>query len=197
MRKCLWGILICLAGIPAFGLDLTEYPNALNKGTILVNIGAGYGTKINVGFKTLVPPVVVNADYVLPIGGLPFSLGLMMGFSGEYAKHSGIPLSASEKGNSDFYYYVFGSGGRLSYHFNWGLNKFDTYAAVTLGFLLNSCDYTVETPESKKTNSDFEFLPLWGLNIGCRYFFTPHFGLFLDLGYTRLTVVSLGLSFKF
>jgi hypothetical protein len=204
MKKCLLGVLICLAGMPVFGIDLTEYPNAINKGTILFNIGAGYGTNINQGTKTLVPPVIVSADYALPIGGLPFSLGLMVGFSGEYAKHTDVPVPEipSERGNSDFNYYIFGSGGRFSYHFNWGMDKLDTYATLTMGFLLSSWNYTVETYSTgnqgnKKSDSDFDFLPLWGVNIGGRYFFASHFGLFLDLGYTRLTVVSMGLSFKF
>jgi hypothetical protein len=196
MKKCLLGMVICLAGIPAFGVDLTEYPDDINKGTILFNIGAGYGTDINKGTRTLAPPVITSIDCALPIGGLPFSLGLMAGFSGEYTKDTDVPVSDSERGNSNYNYYIFGAGGRVSYHFNWGVNKLDTSTTVTLGFLLSSWNYTVETSSEKKADSDFDFLPLWGLNIGGRYFFTPHFGLFLDLGYTRLTVVSLGLSFK-
>ncbi|MDR3166951.1 MAG: hypothetical protein LBT93_03320 [Treponema sp.] len=199
MKKCLWGMLICLAGIPVFGVDLTEYPNAINKGAILLNIGAGYGTDINKGTKTLVPPVIVSADYALSIGGLPFSLGLMVGFSGEYATDTDVSFDddSSRMGNGDINYYVFGAGGRFSYHFNWGVNKLDTYATITAGFLLNSWSYTVEASEKKTTDSGSKFLPLWGVNIGGRYFFVPHFGLFLDLGYTHLTVVSAGLSFKF
>ncbi|MDR3138926.1 MAG: hypothetical protein LBT95_04555 [Treponema sp.] len=200
MRKCLWWILFCFAGMPVFGIDLTEYPGAINKGAILFNIGAGYGTSINTGTKTRVPPVIASADYALSIGGLPFSLGLILGFSGEYTKDPGIPLpeSPDKTGSSDFSYYVFGAGGRFSYHFNWGVNKLDTYATITAGFLLNSWNYTIEALDGGNTTGSYsEFLPLWGVNIGGRYFFVPHFGLFLDLGYTRLTVISLGMAFKF
>jgi hypothetical protein len=202
MKKCLWGILICLAGIPAFGIDLTTYPGAINKGTVLLNIGAGYGANINPLAKTLVPPVMVNADFALPIGGLPFSLGLTAVFSGEYEKHTDVPFETdpSEKGNIDINYYIFGVGGRFSYHFNWDVNRLDTYMTLTMGFLLNSWNGTIEPPknlaQNNKNDSASEFKPFWGLQIGGRYFFVPHFGVFLDLGYTRLTVVSMGLSFK-
>jgi hypothetical protein len=186
--------------MPVFGIDLDEYPSAVNRGSILLNIGAGYGTMINKGTKTLVPPVIVSADYVLPIGGLPFSLGLMAGFSSEYAKSTNVPYEpdTSQRGSEEFNHYVFAAGGRFSYHFNWGVNKLDTYSTVTLGFLLNSTNYKVEFPgQQSNSDSDSDFLFLWGLNIGGRYFFTPHFGLFLDMGYTRLTVISLGTAFKF
>jgi hypothetical protein len=203
MKKYLLGLLLCLAGIPVFGVDLTEYPSAIKKGSILLNIGAGYGTMINKGTNTLVPPVIVSADFALPIGGLPFSLGLMAGFSGEYAKSTNVPAtnpdgSPALAGSGEFNYYVFGAGGRFSYHFNWGVDKLDTYTTVTLGFLLNSTNYKLEIPGEKSNSaSDSEFLFHWGFNIGGRYFFTPHFGLFLDMGYTRLSVVSLGMAFKF
>jgi hypothetical protein len=200
MKKYLLGLLLCLAGIPVFGLDLTEYPAAINKGSILFNIGAGYGTMINKGTQTLVPPVIVSADFALPIGGLPFSLGLMAGFSGEFVKSTNVQVTNSaETGSGEFNYYVFGGGGRFSYHFNWGVDKLDTYSTITLGFLLNSTNYKVEASgqPGSASDSDSEFLFLWGFNIGGRYFFTPHFGLFLDMGYTRLTVISLGMAFKF
>jgi hypothetical protein len=203
MNKYLLGILICLAGIPVFGLDLDEYPGAVNRGSILINVGVGYGTMINKGYKTLIPPVMVSADYALPIGKLPFSFGLMAGFSGEFVKKTDVQVNdkdgqpISQDGSGEFTNYIFGAGGRFSYHFNWGVNKLDTYATLTLGFLLNSLNYQLETPGQKNSDSDSEFLPLWGLNIGGRYFFTSHFGLFLDVGYTNLTIVSLGTTFKF
>jgi len=89
-----------------------------------------------------------------------------------------------------------GFGARVMYHFNF-LENLDTYAGVTLGYVYqkvnaegsNGLDYG----EIVKGDS---FI-LWGINTGARFFFTDLIGAYVELGYSGLQFVGIGLSLKF
>jgi hypothetical protein len=165
-------ILVALIVGSVSALDWQKYPDAVKPGNWLINAGIGFGTY---KYGTMaIPPLSVSVDYALPLGGLPFSVGGMFGFS------------RSDYYGADFTYLAF--GGRFGYHPDFGVANLDPYAVVTLGYY----HWSWSGPYSGLDDGSF----LFGGAIGARYFFIPNVGAFAELGYSALSFVTLGVTFK-
>ncbi|MDR3123678.1 MAG: hypothetical protein LBU16_07875 [Treponema sp.] len=178
-------IIALVAGGGVFAVDWAAYPDSIAKGNFIINAGIGFGTPLY--GSMVIPPLSVSADYALPIGGLPFTLGVLGGFN------------ASERKWSDGYIEKFTGiviAGRFGYHPNLGVKNLDVYAGTALGYYIYSREgegnWTGSTP---KPDDDYS-RPYWGLNLGARYAFTGNIGAFVELGYSALTFVTAGVSFK-
>jgi hypothetical protein len=176
----------------AFAFDagyLRTYPSAVPAGSFTIDAGAGLNLP-HYGTMTF-PPLVVSLDYALPIGGLPFSIGGIFGIYGSSASVRTETLSVDDN-------WLFVSfGGRFAYHFNWGIDKFDTYAFANLGWTIVSGKRKIEPPDNTIGDIEATGRLLWGISIGARYFFTRNIGPYLELGYGNLYFASLGVSFTF
>jgi hypothetical protein len=87
---------VLFTGVSVFAFDasyLLTYPTAVPEGSFALNGGVGYIHNYGYGIGT-VPPLLVSLDYALPIGGLPFSIGGIFGFSGSRYTGSGLTLRA-------------------------------------------------------------------------------------------------------
>jgi hypothetical protein len=182
----LLGIIAIGAVIPASvsALDWKAYPDPIEKGDLMVSAGIGFGTPLY-GDMTI-PPIVLNVDYALPLGGIPFTLGGFFGFTQSKYDESW--------GGSGYTFTFTGTafGARLGYHPNLGVKNLDVNAALGLGYYLYTGKSEYTGSGVKTDYSRFYF----GLNIGARYFFTPIIGAWAELGYSALAYVSAGVTFK-
>jgi hypothetical protein len=187
-KKILLGLLIGLTLVGSLSaVDWQGYSSPLQENKLFINAGIGFGSTLH--GKMSVPPIQVSADYVLPLGGLPFTLGGIFGFS----------RSKYDTVSYDYTYTGLAFGARLGYHPDFGVDKLDTYATLTLGYYSykGKADANYAgLPKAPSTYLDYSQF-LWGLGGGARYFFTPLIGAYAELGYSALSYVSVGVALKF
>jgi hypothetical protein len=190
----LLAIVFIGAALPtsAFGVDWKDYPDPINAGNIIVNVGVGFGTPLY--GDTSIPPLVLNVDYALPLGGIPFTLGGFFGFNrSKYEWNSGLGY--------DYTYTFTGTafGARLAYHPNFGVKNLDVYTTFALGYYLygGKAEYKGTWGALAKPSPDKYDRFYYGFNLGARYFFTPAIGAWAELGYSALSYISAGISVKF
>jgi hypothetical protein len=182
MKKVALGLMlsVCVAGASVFGLDFFSYPAGIRQFRPLFNAGAGIG-RTDWGEKLQVPPVVVSAELPISVAGLPFSFGAMIMFERFTGEKDGYDLSWTE----------IAVDARAAYHLNLEIPNLDAYAALALGVCLENVE-----GESAKMYPWFDY----GFFLGARYFFInkyiPNVGVYLEAGYSPLTIVSLGAAFK-
>ncbi|MDR0503799.1 MAG: hypothetical protein LBH16_10825 [Treponema sp.] len=174
-------LLICAAGASVSAwepADLAKYPDCTKAGDFLINFGVGLSVP-NDGLGSgyvYVPPVRVSVDYNIPIGAgkLPFFAGGVAGYSGYGYRN-------------EWFYSSISFGGRFGYHFNWGIEKLDTYAVLSAGWIIYAGDYRpAETG-----------MPLAGFNAGGRYYLAKTFGFWAELGFTTFSWIDVGVTLKF
>jgi hypothetical protein len=184
-------VLALVVGGGVFALDWAAYPDSITSGKVILNAGIGFGTPLH--GNMLIPPISVSADYALPLGGLPFTLGLFGGFNTSEYK-----LSYAGYGYTNTYTGI-AIAGRFGYHPNLGVKNLDVYTDIALGYYIYSgkAEYSgywaAGTPKPDPTDYSRFF---WGLNFGARYFFANAIGAFLELGYNEFSFVTAGVSFK-
>jgi len=183
MKKLLLvALLIGIAGASLFAWepnDLTKYPKFTKEGECIFNLGVGLGalpSYISDGYIYILP-VRLTFDINAPLGDrkLPFFFGGYVGYSGQGYPNdwlSRIPL-----------------GFRFGYHFNWGVDKLDTYAVTTAGWVIHART----PPPSYIDPGEFFF----GINVGARYYISKGFGFWAEAGYNALSFLDVGISFKF
>jgi len=161
-------LLILFFSLFSLSAQETNYPEIMNNGTILINTGIGFGMEIEAPREC--PPLTASIDFALPLGGFPFTVGLISGYfseSGGKTKLDGFLIA-----------------GRIAYHHDFNIPHFDTYLLLTLG--------GIAAKLNKKDEGYF-----WpGVSIGARYFFLPALGAFAELGFDKVQNISFGLSFK-
>jgi len=190
--KKLFVTVVLLVGIACVSLyawepnDLTKYPSITKPGNLLINVGVGFGGHMSVPYNygadyIFVPPMQVAVDYNLPLFGLPFFLGGLVGYSGHGYKGNQI---------ANYYYSTIDLALRFGYHFNWGIDKLDTYALLKAGWSIYASDNKAYLP---KANGWL----ILGLNAGARIFLMDWFGLWAEVGIGSYYSLDLGLAFKF
>jgi hypothetical protein len=173
-------------------LDFKAYPNSLEKGNFIINAGIGFGTPLY--GDMVVPPISVGVDYALPIGGLPFTIGGLVGFNRSKYEWSFLNYGYT------FTYTGIAFAARVGYHPDFGVKNLDIYAALALGYYIYTAkaeytgDWSLYGPKTDPTSySRFYF----GINLGARYFFVPMFGVFVEAGYSALSYITAGVAIKF
>jgi len=139
----------------------------MKAGDFVTNLGFGL---YNAGYRyggSYFPSTLFNLDYNIAIGDKKLPF-----FAGGSLGYWGF--------NSGDYYLSI--GGRFGYHFNWGVDNLDVYAVTVAGWIINFYEGGI---------------PLFGANVGARYFLTNWFGFWAEAGYTSFSVLNLGVSFKF
>jgi hypothetical protein len=173
-------LAVAVAG-GAFGQEwYNSYAPGIEGSKFLINGGIGLGV---LPYKMSLPPISASAEYVL--AKIPLSVGAYFGITGYDEK---LASSFSYKGT------LAGFGAKASYHFNF-LQNLDPYVSLTLGWLVYSQE--VKSPLTNTTAKNDLSTFLYGFNLGTRYFFTKNIGAYVELGYSAVSVASLGLSLKF
>jgi len=211
MRKILLSALLffCVAGL--FALD---YPVLINNGTILINTGVGFGLPLTDKVKkeerigsdqNKCPPLTASFDFALPIAGLPFTFGLIIGIKTESAWW----YNNTDKEERNDRVAIMPIGARIAYHLPFDIPKirFDSYALLTFGWsvFFYKDEFLIDAPPPdplpnpppdpvKATPVTRKFW--WGIGGGARYFFLPYMGAYLEFGIGRVQNITFGLSFK-
>jgi hypothetical protein len=187
--------LLVLAALAAGSLSAFDWKayGGIEKGDWLINAGVGFGTPLY-GDMTI-PPISASVDYALPIAGLPFTVGGYFGINGSKYEYEWTVLG--ETHGYTYTYTGLAFGARLGYHPKFfDLEKLDLYANLCLGYYL----YTAEAEYHGYDGSgddpvDYSTF-FFATNVGARYFFTPRFGAFVELGYSAMSYVTAGLAVK-
>jgi hypothetical protein len=185
-------LVIILAVLAAGSASAQEwfnsYAHSVDGDTLFVNAGVGFGP--TGGYSSGVPPVSASVDYKLPVR-LPITAGLIATYSTWKWKHD-----LGSLGKIDVTYSNFGIGARGMYHFNF-TEKLDTYAGLTLGWVIQSSkSKTSGSVGNYESSNEGEPFFLFGASIGARYFFTSFLGAYLELGYSGLQILGAGLTVK-
>jgi len=171
----LFAVLVC-GGL--FGFDAMSFPDAVPQGSILINGSFDLGTSKVTVLGTSKSPVMIGGtfslDYALPTS-FPLTLGAEIGVESasediSYGRSSvtinllTIPIMA-----------------RIGWHPNFEVENLDVYLMAKIGgaFGVVSSD-----PSGIKDYVDNPGGFAIGFDIGCRYFFTPAFGLYGEFGWT-------------
>jgi hypothetical protein len=184
------GFVLVLASVLAGGVFgqtwYKSYAPGIEGTKFFVNAGIGYGV---LPYKIALPPISASAEYAL--AKLPISVGAYFGIT-TYEEETVYTYKGT----------MTGFGAKASYHFNF-LKNLDTYASVTLGWLIWSEEYTIPaygygsyTVPAQDYETDLSTF-LYGFNVGARYFFTKNIGAYVELGYSAVSVASVGLALKF
>ena len=165
--------------------DLMEYPPCMEAGDWILNLGVGFhGLPSNLGGDYIwIPPFHFSLDVNTPLGDnkLPFFFGGSFGYWGHGYKHKDSKHS--------WYYSAITPGFRFGYHFNWDVEKLDTYAVTKLGWTLYTGD--------KDYHPHKLGFPSVGINLGARFFPISWFGFWLEAGFGSYYSVDIGIAFKF
>jgi len=147
--------------------DLTKFPPSMKAGDLIANLGVGLYSPSYRNNGSYIPASHFSLDGNVGFGEkkLPFFIGGAVNYWGY---------------NLDYHHLSIGA--RFGYHFNWGVDKLDTYAVATSGWIIHFREGG---------------WPLFGVNIGARYFLNSWFGFWAEAGYSSLSLFDAGITFKF
>jgi hypothetical protein len=175
-------LLVFVLAVTLTSFNYEARAQEFRKGNFLVNAGLGFGyfNASLPGRRGLPVGATVNVEYSILD---EVSVGGYVAFTrGSYDYYN------SNFYDERYYWNSLDVGIRGSFHFASLLRlrekKFDPYAGVILGVANRSADYLGDT---------------WvrgGAFVGARYFFSPAFGAYGEVGYS-VHPITLGLSFRF
>ena len=180
-------VLTVLVGLAPLSAEVNwkSYSPAFPEKSLAIQAGIGLGYVMP--GTVSIPPLGLSVDYALPLWKLPFSLGGYIGYAYSEDKNS----LGSYTWAYQYTYYIVGA--RMAYHVDFGIKKLDSYAGAMLGWDVAS----VNTSGNAITGSVASAGGLsLGLYVGARYFFTPNWAAFAELGYS-VGVLNLGSAYKF
>ena len=163
-------------------IDLTKYPSCMGPKSWILNAGVGLGDLPSFGKHYFyIPPISVSLDKNVPLSdkGLPF-------FFGGFVSHWGNGYNYKHE---HWYYSVLTVAARFGYHFNWDVDKLDTYAVTKVG-------YKIYMGDEERHGYKYGF-PAIGVNIGARFFPLDWFGFWAEAGAGSYWSVDIGFAFKF
>jgi hypothetical protein len=178
------------------GMFTSYAPGIVDTGTkLFINTGVAWGF-FPLYTKGVIPPLEASIEVALPI---PLSFGGFFAYAQgktENAINYSYALADQIETAMTF-------GGRMSYHVNLGVKNLDTYASLSLGWLV----WTLKYDWKKGKQSEMGFPSLWGdtdysqffydVRLGLRYFFINNVGVYAEVGYNVISIIGVGLSFKF
>tara|TARA_Y100000589_G_scaffold312141_1_gene332164 strand:- start:1373 stop:2047 length:675 start_codon:yes stop_codon:yes gene_type:complete len=223
MKKLIYSTVLLFVAALGNHLNAQETEvSSFNTGDNLLNIGispftyaygSAYYSYTNYSAGMTMPPVTVNLQH----GFNDFvSAGLTYGRFGRYYKWENPIYGTSyiEKYKSTYTYSLFGVVGEFHYAklldeigFTDGISeKADLYVGVIIGALQSkwkdknqeyiynytTSQYELRVMESSSSSSGGIFRSY----AGGRYYFSPNFGGFIEMGYSGFGYLTLGLTFK-
>jgi len=166
-----------------------SYAPGVEGSSLLINAGVGYGM---LPYKMSLLPISASVEYALQ--NIPLSIGGYFGMTGYDEELSAY---SSYKGS------MIGFGAKGSWHFNFGVKNLDPYVSLLAGWLVYNQEVKTTVPgygiidDVSVTAENNLSTFLYGFNIGTRFFFTNNLGVYLELGYSAISVASVGLTLKF
>ena len=164
-------------------LAASLFADPFNKGDKIAQVGIGYGFAFYTGSGGI-PPISLGFQYGLE---KKISIGGIIGYTSSTEKWGW------HNDNWEWKYTYIIIGARGEYHFLEDSENIDAYAGLTLGYYIVS----VTTPAGY---NDFGYSTgassaLFGAHVGARYYFSPKFAAFGELGY-GVGYITVGVAFK-
>ena len=157
------------------------------KGDNLVNIGLGIGSPFfGTGYKASLP-INPSISYERGITDA-ISIGGQFSYARSKYEYDFFGSGYSYKENAIYI------GARGCYHFNELLDldsKFDVYAGAGAGYVIVSISDNQGYTGSAGSEAGF------GVFAGGKYYFAPKVSVYAELGYQSLSVLNVGIAFKF
>jgi hypothetical protein len=173
------------------------FSQAFEKGNHGINFGIGFGNTAYFGsyYTGFIPSV--SASYELGIVEVPMGSELTGVVSvGGYAGWSASRYEYDLWGNSDWYYtgssIVIAARGNYHFIFN---DKLDTYAGVWFGLGIENWTWHGSSTLPSTATLENSVGPKGGAYVGARYFFSPAFAAYAELGYL-ISVFNIGVTYK-
>ena len=180
MKKTLFLLILSLFSITFVNAQEKQGKLAFEKGSSSLNLGVGLGSLWwGTGFTSSIG-VNPTASYEYGITD-QISIGGTVSYSS--AKSD---LGGGEGEATKFSATLIGARG--SYHFATS-EKFDPYVGIVLGYVVVSVSNSDIIVKGSTVG--------YGGHVGARYFFSPNIGVHAELGYSSLSFLTAGVSFKF
>jgi hypothetical protein len=151
---------------------------SFSKSTTLIQGGLGLGSYYYIG----------------KMSGIPFQGRFEKAINDEFSLGAIIGRSSSKYtdgfGTIRYNYTIIGARG--NYHFDGGSNnKFDPYGGVTLGYNI----FSVNTKDYGSFYEAESSAILYGVQVGCNYYFADRIGGWAELGYGA-SYIGLGITYR-
>jgi hypothetical protein len=185
MKKA--AVMLLLSTVLTVSVFSADAPSPLQQGDILINGGLGFGSYnlnnlsitgvgwwANYGNYFLLGGYVA-ADYVLPIN-FPLTVGIEWGVSGAKIPAPHVNVLGGSASAIPFL-------ARVAWHPHFGIANLDTYALFKMGYTIGF--FGGEIKDKMTINKQPGGFTI-ALDIGARYFFTEHLGVFGEFGYERV-----------
>lgn len=180
---------LLLATLFAFGFLMVNAQD-FEKGTKVLNLGLGLGGNYYSAWS--------GASHTPLLAG-SFDVSVMDGLLGEGSLGIGgyIGYQSAKYDYSGGYGWKLTNmliGPRGTFHYPL-VDKLDTYAGLLLGYHIVNWKYTGDWGgiENNSTGNSVYFSGF----VGARYYFTPKFGAYLELGSGSLGLANIGVALKF
>lgn len=160
-------------------------------GDKVLNIGLGFGT-YNISRATF-PPLSASFDYVIKDRLFDNKSAITVGgYAGYYAYKSEYKKGGNIYGWK-YNNFILGARGALHYEF---VKNLDTYVGGLLGYeVASSSYYSTLSYENEERNPNSVGGPVFSTYLGARYYFSPNFAAFAEVGY-GLSALELGVAIK-
>lgn len=173
--------------------------DAFGKGASAINVGIGFGSTVYTGAYYSMGFPTISGSYEIGIVEVPMGssmkgvvgVGGLVGFGGSKYDYSHGAYGYDVKTN----YFLIAARG--NYHFIFH-PKFDPYAGIILGYYFGNHKitygpgYPSNLPKYHGDTGGFH----GGAYAGVRWFFTPGFAVFSELGW-NISIFTVGATFKF
>lgn len=173
--------------------------DAFSKGKSAINLGIGFGNTLYTGSYYSMGWPTISVSYEMGIVEIPMGsslkgvigVGGIAGFGGSKYDYSSGGYGYDVKTN----YFVIAARG--NYHFIFH-DKFDPYAGIELGYYFGNSNvsYGSNYPPGYPKYSDNSGGFHGGVYAGARWYFTPAFAVFSEVGW-GISVFTIGATFKF
>jgi hypothetical protein len=181
-------LLVLALVLTQFLIQPSANAQTFSKGDAVINLGVGLGSaysldpaaSVGIGLNASVEYGVYQLNKV----GV-FSAGGIFSWSHASAGYTGYDLAWNE-----LYF-----GARAAFHLTMlDIDNLDVYGGVTLGIRSHSVpEWDVQT---QRDVNHYVVDPFGGIFVGGRWYFTPGFGVFSELGYD-VSWFKAGISLKF
>jgi len=162
-----------------FTLSLCKAQGSFSGSSKLFSIGVGVGSPFfGSGYKQALP---VNP-----------TINFEKGVSDNISAGASISYAGSKLEVYDLKYNAFLIGARAAYHFIPGNEKIDAYAGGGLGYVIVSVS-SKSSGYATAASSGIGYMAF----AGGRYYFTKATAVYAELGYSSLSFLNAGITFKF
>ena len=192
-------VSLLFAGLMLVFFTAQSQGDPFGKGSSAINLGIGFGNTVYTGSAYNMAWPTISASYELGIVEVPMGsslkgivgVGGLIAFGGSKYDYSYGAWGYDVKSN----YFVVAARG--NYHFIFH-DKFDPYAGIILGYYFGNSKvtYTSGYPSYAPTWSGDDNGFYGGAYAGARWFFTPAFAVFSELGW-NVAIFTIGATLKF